>query len=111
MLQHTKLTNITQLSSSVLAIYSNPESTKTHIKGFLIHNTDTSEQSTTLYWVQSGSSYSASNQCFKLNIDPDETVILEIPYGIVMTDVSESIMGNSTVSSKVNIAVFGDKDS
>lgn len=110
MLQRTKLTNLIQVSGSLSSIYTNPISTKTHVRGFLTHNTNTSSEAVYIHWVPASQTASSANRLFNFDLIPNETLILEIPYGIVMTDISESIQAKSTTSNVVNISVFGDKD-
>lgn len=113
-LQHTRLTGLILIDDSIGPIYSNPSSTKTHIKGFLLHNTDLSDQVVNLHWVPPESSSIGTpdntNRFAKLTMEADETLLFEIPYGLVLMDQHESIQSVSTTSNKVTIAILGDID-
>jgi len=113
-LQHTRLAEVAYVPSSVGSIYSNPASTKTHLRGLLLHNTNTSVENVTIHWVpdSSGSVGTASNatRIFNVDLQANETQTFEVPYGIVMTDHNESIQAVTTTASKVTVVPLGDLD-
>lgn len=113
-LQHTRLTEVAYIASSVASVYANPASTKSHVRGFLVHNTNTTLEAVKIHWVpdSAGSvgTASAGNRIFDIDLQPRESQVFEIPYGLVLTDTNESIQAVTTTASKVTIAVLGDKD-
>jgi hypothetical protein len=113
-LQNTRLTQMVVVPTSVGSIYANPASTKTFVRGLLIHNTNTTTETVTIHWVpdSSGSlgTAAAANRIFSLSIVTLDTVIIEIPFSLVMLTTNESIQAATTTASKVYMAVFGDKD-
>lgn len=113
-LQKSKLTPLLQLPSSVAAIYTNPTSTKTLVRGFLLHNTNGTAETVTLHWVESATSGvgtpAAANRIFKVTLQPDETLLIEVPFCLILDTYQDTIQGVTTTASKVNYAVIGDTD-
>lgn len=113
-LQHTRLAEVAYVASTVGSIYSNAASTKSHVRGFLLHNTNTTNETVAIHWVpdSAGSVETASNatRIFNVVLAANETLLLEIPYGLVLTDTNESIQAVTTTASKVTVVVLGDKD-
>ncbi len=113
-LSHTKLADPQQLPSSSGALYTNPVDITTFIKGFLIHNTNTTAETVTLNVVpNSGGSLgsaSAANRVFRVLLAADETLLLELLFPIVIVDENDAIFGDTTTASKVTFIPLGDQE-
>lgn len=113
-LQRAKLGDIQYVGSSAGSIYANPSSTKTFIKGFTLHNTNTTSETVKLYVVPDSSSSlgTATSAHLILNVAlvANDTLLVELPYAIVLTDANDSIQAVTTTASKVTVIVHGDKD-
>lgn len=113
-LQRTRLTEVAYIASSVGSIYANPSSTDSFVRGFLLHNTNTTSETVDIHWVpdSAGSlgTASAANRIFRVILAPSETLILEIPFSLVLLDTNEAIFATTTTASKVACAVIGDQD-
>ena len=116
-LSKTSLSNIVSITGvSTVGIYTNPVSTKSYIKAFVIHNAGVSSAFCRLYDVpNSGGSVgsaSSNNQFFSQYINPGETTFLEYPYPLTLVNTNDSIrFYNSTANQVINIQILGDKDS
>lgn len=113
-MQRTKLADIQYVGSSAGSIFNNPPSTKTYIKGFIIHNNNTTAETVKLYNVpDSGSSVgsaAAGNKFFEQAVQTLDTLVVIFDYPIVLTDENDSIQAVTTTASKVTIQILGDKD-
>jgi hypothetical protein len=115
-LAKTSLSPIVSVAvTSNVGIYTNPASTKTYIKGFVIHNTGSSNALCKLFQVApSGGSVGTSastNQFFSQFINSGETTFLEYPYPLTLIDTNHSIrFTNETVGNVINIQILGDRD-
>jgi|TARA_B100001093_G_scaffold225867_1_gene216433 hypothetical protein len=109
---YAQLTPITTIASSAGAVYTNPSSKTSYIRGIIIHNTNTSAEAVVLYNVpdNSGSvgTAAAANQFYKTSVAADTTVIIEFPVpGLVLSDVNDTIQATTTTASKVTIQISG----
>jgi hypothetical protein len=100
---------------ATVGIYTNPSSTKSYIKAFVLHNAGISSAFCRLYQVpSSGGSVgtaSSNTQFFSQYINPGETTFLEYPYPITLTGTNDGIQFyNSIEGQVVNIQILGDKD-
>jgi hypothetical protein len=98
-----------------VGIYTNPANTKTYIKGFVIHNTGSSNAMCKLFQVApSGGAVgtaSSTNQFFSQFISSGETTFLEYPYPLTLIDTNHSIrFTNETAGNVINIQILGDRD-
>jgi hypothetical protein len=113
-MQHAKLADAQSLSNSAGSVYANPASTTTYIRGFTLHNKNTSTETVTLYNVpdSSGSLGTAGtgNQFLEYSMAAKETIHFSFDYPFVLTDTNDAIFGNSTNASQVNIWIHGDKE-
>jgi hypothetical protein len=115
-LAKTSLTSIVSVTGvSTVGIYTNPASTKSYIKAFVLHNAGISSAFCRLYDVaNSGGSVgtaSSNNQFFSQYINPGETTFLEYPYPLTLANTNDSIRFYNTTSGQViNIQILGDKD-
>lgn len=113
-LQRTKLADIAYIASTAGSIYANPASTKTYVRGFTIHNDNSTAETVKLYYVadSAGSLGTAatSNKFLEVSLAAKDTLFLEVPYSIVLTDTNDSIQAVTTTASKVTVIVHGDKD-
>jgi len=110
---YTRLTELLYVASSASSLYANPASTKSFVKGILLHNTNTTVETVTLHWVpdSGGSVGTASNatRFATVQLAANETLFFEIPFALVMTDTNETIQGVTTTGSKVTCAIIGDQ--
>jgi hypothetical protein len=100
---------------TTVGIYTNPSSTKTYIKAFVLHNAGISSAFCRLHQVpNSGGSIgtaSSNNQFFSQYINSGETTFLEYPYPLTLTGTNDSIrFYNSVAGQVVNIQILGDAD-
>ena len=114
-LQRTKLGDIAYIPATAGSIYANPSSTKTFVRGLTLHNTNTTTEIVKLYAVpdSTGSlgTAAASNRCLNVSLTANETLLIEFPYPLVLTDENDSIQAETTTASKVTVLVLGDQDS
>jgi len=113
-LQRAKLSDIQSIASSAGSIYANPASTKTFLRGLMLHNTNTTTEVVKLYVVpdSTGSVGTAASSHLVLNISlpANDTLLVEFPYPLVLTDTNDSVQAMTTTASKVTVMLFGDKD-
>lgn len=80
----------------------------------MLHNTNTTSENVKLYVVpnNAGSLGTATSAHLILNIllVANDTLLVELPYALVLTGTNDSIQGNTTTASKVTVIAFGDKD-
>ena len=100
---------------TTVGIYTNPASTKTYIKGFVLHNAGVSSAFCRLYDVPNSAgsvgTASSNNQFFSQYINAGETTFLEYPYPLTRTGTNDSIrFYNSTSGQVINIQILGDAD-
>lgn len=83
----------------------------TYVKLIILHNTDsTSTYQVVLYHYATGGSASASNEIWKANINPYETLIIELAGpGIVMA-AGDVLSGYAGTADKVTIAIYGGEE-
>ncbi len=106
-------TNLT-ISDTAETIYANPVSTITHIGCIVLHNTDSSAQTITLYLVPDSSASvgtaATTNQIFKEELAVNETYPID-DLKIIMGDTNDTIQAVcSGTTDKVNIFIFGAKN-
>jgi hypothetical protein len=113
-LQRARLADIQYLPSTAASIYTNPTGTKTHIKGFIFFNNNTTAETVKIYNVPdstgSAGTATAANQFLEIDVGGKDTVFIEIPYVIMLVDGNDSIQGSSTSASMVTVQVLGDKE-
>lgn len=114
-LTYPKLADIQYISNGIGTLFSNPASTKTYVKGMIIHNGNTTSEVVKLYNVpdSSGSAGSggASNIFFNKSMAPGETLFIDCPgTGIVLSDTADTIQGITTTASKVTFQLNGIQD-
>jgi hypothetical protein len=100
---------------TTVGIYTNPSSTKSYIKAFVLHNAGISSAFCKLHDVpNSGGSVgtaSSNNQFFSQFINAGETTFLEYPYPLTLANTNDSIRFlNSTAGQVINIQILGDRD-
>ena len=100
---------------TTVGIYTNPASTKSYIKAFVLHNAGVSSAFCRLHDVpNSGGSVgtaSSNNQFFSQYINAGETTFLEYPYPLTLTGTNDTIQFyNSVAGQVVNIQILGDAD-
>ena len=102
------------ISDSAETIYANPASTKTHIASIVLHNTDSSAQTITLYCVPDNATAegtaATTNQIFKEELAINETYPIN-DLQIILGDTNDTIQAVcSGTADKVNIFIFGAKN-
>lgn len=113
-LQRVKLADIQYIAATTAAsIYSNPSSTKTLVTGLILFNGNTTTETVKLYVVpDSGGSVGTagvSNQVMQLTLTTMDTLFVEFPFGVMLTDTNDSIQASTTTASKVTVIVTGDQ--
>lgn len=113
-LQRTKLADIQFISTSAGPVYTNPAESKTYIRGIIIFNGNTISETVKLYNVPDDNGNvgiaSTSNQFMNTILQASQTLFVEIPYVITLTDTNETIQASTSSSSKVTIQILGDKE-
>jgi hypothetical protein len=100
---------------TTVGIYTNPASTKTYIKGFVLHNAGVSSAFCRLHDVPNSAgsvgTASSNNQFFSQYINAGETTFLEYPYPLTLANTNDSIrFYNSVAGQVINIQILGDRD-
>lgn len=117
--QFTRLADIQYVSNTAGSVYSNPASTTTYVKSFILFNGNTSTETVKLYNVpdNAGSVGTAvdagsasGNQFAEISIASKETIMFDLPYPITITDQNDSIQAVTTTATRVTIQLLGDKD-
>lgn len=103
--------SVVQVSSgSTVGIVTVSNNKKVYVKSITVYNTSGVTTSRAfINYVPNGSSSSSANRIFNVSIDPDETVLIEPSYPIVLTSTSDTLTAYSSATS-VNILVSGDKE-
>lgn len=113
-LQRGKLADIQYVPSSVGALYANPAATKTYIRALTIFNGNATTETVKLYNVPDSSAAlgtaDGSNQFLQQQLAAQETLILEFPYPVVLSDVNDSLQASTTTGSKVTVQLHGDRE-
>lgn len=87
----------------------------TYVRLINIHNSATSGQAVTLYQVPdtAGSAGTAgpTNAIYKETLAADDTAIIEYPIpGLMLTDLNDTIQGETDTASKVTITITGGQE-
>lgn len=113
-LQRAKLADIQYIGASAASIYANPAVTKTFVKGLVLHNTNTTSETVQVYVVPDSASAlgtaGAGNRILVLSLPANDTLFVEFPYSVTLTDTNDSIQAQTTTASKVTVLLLGDKD-
>jgi hypothetical protein len=115
-LSKSSISNIQSITvTTAWGLYTNAASTKTYVKGFVLHNAGISSAFCKLHDVPNAAgsvgSASANNRIFSQYINPGETVFFEYPYPLTLSNTNDSIrFQNDTASQTINIQILGDKD-
>ena len=114
-LHRERLADIATLGSSAAAICTNASGQKTFVKGYELHNTNTTTETVKLYKVPDASgavgTAAAANRFLNISLAANETLIYVPPgYGHILSDTNDTIQGESTTASKVTVTLFGDRD-
>ena len=115
-LAKTSLSPIVSITGvTTVGIYTNPASTKSYIKGFVLHNAGVSSAFCRLHDVPNSAgsvgTASSNNQFFSQYINPGETTFLEYPYPLTLTATNDSVrFYNYTSGQVINIQILGDRD-
>lgn len=115
-LAKTSLTPLVSITGvATVGIYTNPTSTKSYIKAFVLHNAGISSAFCKLYDVANSAgsvgTASSNNQFFSQYINAGETTFLEYPYPLTLANTNDSIrFYNSVAGQIINIQILGDKD-
>lgn len=112
-LQRAKLGDIAYVASSAGSIYANPSSTKTLVTGLVLFNGNTTAELVKVYVVPDSSTAlgtaGAGNQILEVSLIAKETLVFELPFGVMLTDQNDSIQATTTTASKVTVIVCGDQ--
>lgn len=112
-LQRAKLGDIAYVASSAGAIYDNPGSTTTLVTGLTLFNGNSTTETVKVYVVPDSASSlgtaGAGNQMLELSLTTKETLFIEFPFGVTLTDTHDSLQASTTTASMVTVIVHGDK--
>ena len=102
-------------TSTAAAIYINPATTKTYIKGFIIFNGATTVETVNLYFIEDNvgaldtlDTATKPQQFLRQELASGETFYVELNSPIVLTDENDAIFGLTDSSQKVTIITIGD---
>ena len=96
------------ISDTAEIIYTNPASTITNISGIYLHNTHSSAITVALNLCPAAAAASDANQIYEAELDANETVAInDIP--IILHTESDNLTAVAGTDAKVNIFVFGSK--
>lgn len=113
-LQHAKLSDIKTLLSTPNLIYANPASTKTYIRELVLHNTGSSAETVKIYNVPDNNgtlgTTSSLNRFANVSIAVNETLFLAFEFPIVLTDLNDALLAESTTNNSVTVQILGDKE-
>ena len=105
-------------ASTAAAIYINPGTTKTYLKGFILFNGNTTTETINLYYVEDNLGNTDTldiankpQQFIRQELASGETFYVELNYPIVMTDAGDQIIALTDTAQKVTIVLLGDKES
>lgn len=111
-LQRAKLADIQYVGSSAGSIYDNPASTSTLVTGLTLFNGNTTTETVKLYNVPASAgalgAAGAANQFAEIALAPKDTLIFEVPFGLMLTATHDSLQASTTTASKVTVMVHGD---
>jgi hypothetical protein len=115
-LAKTSLSPIRSITGvATVGIYTNPASTKSYIKAFVIHNAGITSAFCLLHDVPNSAgsigAASSGNRFFSQYINPGETTFLEYSYPLTLVSTNDSIrFQNQTSGPIINIQILGDRD-
>lgn len=99
---------------TTVGIYTNPSSTKSYIKAFVLHNAGVSTALCRLYEVKNSSgsvgTASSNNQFFSQFLNVGETTFLEYPYPLTLTGTNDTIQLYNPDAQVINVQILGDRD-
>ena len=105
--QNNRLTNILYPTTGSGILFTN-SATKTFLKGFLSHNTQTSQTTFQMFFVTtSGETAATENRIFQYALDAGETALIDFPYTFIMSG-ENTLRASSSVQSGINVILFGD---
>lgn len=111
-LQRSKLADIQYVPAAAGSLYANPAGARTLITGFTLFNGNTTTETVQLYNVPDSAlalgTAGAGNQFLKMNLAAGETLFVELPFGVMLTDQNDSIQGVTNTASKVTVMLHGD---
>jgi hypothetical protein len=113
-LARDKLADIATVASSSASIYSNPAGKKSYIRGLVLFNGNTSTETVKLYNVPDNATAvgtaAPTNQWLEYSLAAKETLIVEFPYPLVLTDTNDSLQASTNTASKVTVQLQGDRE-
>jgi hypothetical protein len=113
-LQRAKLGDIAFVGSSAGSIYANAAGVKTYVKGLVLHNTNTTAETVQVYDVPDSSGAlgtpGVGNRILNVSLPANDTLIVEFPCAVVLSDTNDSLQAQTTTASKVTVLVLGDKE-
>lgn len=113
-LQRIRLADIQYVSDTAAAIYTNPASTKTFVRGIIVFNGNTTTETVLVYNVPDATgsvgTAGAANQFLEMSIVAKDTAIVDFPYPLVLSDTNDTLQAVTDTASMVTIQVLGDTD-
>jgi hypothetical protein len=113
-LERGKLSNVVVVSAgSTVGIITVASSKKVYVKSIIAYAPPVTLGITTvtaqIYFVPNGGSANNSTRIFNINVNPEETVLIEPSYPLVIDTTGDSIRVGAGVST-VNFLITGDKE-
>jgi len=113
-LQHVKLADPQQIAATPGSVYANPVSTKTYLRGFIAHNTNTTAESVRFYVVPDAAgalgTASAANRIVNYSIPANDTLLVSFEYPIILTDTNDAVFAETTTAARVTLILLGDRE-
>ena len=113
-LQRTKLADIAFIAAAVGSIYANPAATKTVVQGLILHNTNNTTETVQVHVVPDSAgalgAAAAGNRILNIALTANDTLMVDFPYALTLTDTNDSLQAVTTTADKVTVMVLGDKD-
>ena len=103
--------SVIQVSSgSTVGIVTVSNNKKIYVKSITAHNTSgVTTSSAFINYVPSGATSGTPNRIFNISVDPNETVLIEPSYPIVLTTTNDTLTAYSSATT-MNILMSGDKE-
>jgi len=105
---------VQQLAAAAAAVYDNPSSTTTYIKGWRLFNSGSNPELVKIYVVPAAGGpvlgvAAAANQVLEYTLQAKESLTEDFPaMGIVLGTQHDSIQAMAADASTVNLVLFGD---
>lgn len=109
-----KLTDIQAIAATATSVLVNLAGQRIYLKGIILHNTNTSIETVQIYNVPDNTGLPGTaavlNRFLNPQISGGDTVFIEMPYPIVLSDTGDAIFAQSTTANKVTLQLLGERE-